>query len=322
MRIRLFLLFGLVLLSGGVLWLVLTRNTPQQEMSVSPLLDRGTETLQALDRLGQIATRLSIKEEQEIGAKIAASMGQNQQSYLENDPETNYLQGILDELTAKASLQRPTMTYKIQFLDYPVVNAFALPGGFLFVTRGLLELAQNEAELAAVIGHEMAHVDLGHCAAKIQYAEKARKVGGDLAKWFVQVGYQFYSIGYSDEQEEEADRQGARVCYEALYHPRAAIAIQKRMGETLEGKESGSTRKLDKELTHMVEDALGDYFSTHPPAKVRVANLEKALAEQKFDLQKALYLGKRNLQERTARPKTDYAEEWQIGPIPDPAVEP
>ncbi|MCB1053147.1 MAG: M48 family metalloprotease, partial [Acidobacteria bacterium] len=76
-----------------------------------------------------------------------------------NEEDQAYLRAVMETLQEGAELRRSGFSYQIFLLDLPYVNAFALPGGYVYVTRGLLAEAESEAELASVIGHEMAHVD-------------------------------------------------------------------------------------------------------------------------------------------------------------------
>ena len=117
-----------------------------------------------------------------------------------------------------ANSEMPGLPFTFTVLNSPEVNAFALPGGYVYVTRGLVALANSEAELAAVIGHEIGHVVARHTAQRYSQAVAAgvgaallgAVVGGD-AQQLAQLGSELYLAGFSREQEFEADRTGRAV---------------------------------------------------------------------------------------------------------------
>jgi len=86
-------------------------------------------------------------------------------------------------------VSRRGIRYRFHVIDSPGINAFALPGGQIFVTTGMMNFVQSEAELAAVLGHEMAHVDLRHCIERYQYEIHLRKAGAGEAGAVVEVAH-------------------------------------------------------------------------------------------------------------------------------------
>src|SRR5262249_42739442 len=125
--------------------------------------------------------------------------------------------------------ERPDIPFTFTVLDTPMVNAFALPGGYVYVTRGLIALADNEAELAGVLGHEIGHVVARHQAQRYSQSVLAglgaailgvatgSSVVGDVAG----TGAQAYIQSYSRDQEFEADMLGVRYMARAGYDPQA-----------------------------------------------------------------------------------------------------
>ncbi|MCB9965249.1 MAG: M48 family metalloprotease [Rhodospirillales bacterium] len=123
--------------------------------------------------------------------------------------------------------ERGDVTYKFFVLDSDTVNAFALPGGYVYVTRGLLSLANSEAELAAVIAHEIGHVTGRHSAERysrgVVTAIGAAVLGASIDNPNVtkalNTGTDLYLRSYSRSQESEADQLGVRYLYRAGYDP-------------------------------------------------------------------------------------------------------
>jgi predicted Zn-dependent protease len=189
------------------------------------------------------------------------------------------LQRLVGELAAVSHL--PDLPYEVYLFDTNIVNAMALPGGKFIVFQGLFDkkrgLVKNEAELAFVLGHEMAHVTCRHATEEMTrnlpadliltaisiYAEV--KEDEDLAD-IVGAAFVLYNglwvTKYSRVDELEADRIGMMYMARAGYNPQAAIDVWKRVYE--EDQDSGSVLTL---------------LSTHPPSKVRYEELEKILPE-------------------------------------------
>ena len=152
-------------------------------------------------------------------------------------------------------------------------GAFALPGGFVYLTRPLLELCDFDAdEIACVVGHEMGHVVRGHAMERITNqlltsaaARVTRIPGGLLSQWILSTGMKLLSSTYSQDQEFDADEFGARLAAAAGYDPRAAI----RAFERLQGLETDSERPL------------AQYFSSHPPLAERIERLRGLIRVRK-----------------------------------------
>ena len=104
-----------------------------------------------------------MSESQEIAIGRDADVQVKREMGLYNDPELQRYISDLGQRMAKIS-ERPTLPWQFAVVDQPAVNAFAIPGGFIYVTRGIVPFLDNEAELAGVIGHEIGHVTARHSA--------------------------------------------------------------------------------------------------------------------------------------------------------------
>ena len=161
----------------------------------------------------------------------------------------------------------PNQTYQITILNSPNINAFALPGGYLYVTRGLLALANDSAELAAVIAHEMAHVTANHGIQRQQrQAEEVLAsqvvndvLGSDPAARVALVRGKLRLAQFSRNQELEADAVGIRAIARAGYDPFAAARFQQSMAAHSALRSTNST----------VDESL-DFLASHPNAPQRI----------------------------------------------------
>lgn len=186
-----------------------------------------------------------------------------------NDPAVDaYVSGIVQRL-ARTSDQ-PDLTYRSTVLDSPLVNAFALPGGYVYVTRGLLALANDESELAGVIAHEIGHVAARHVAQRqaaaagtyIAGAVIGAVAGGSLINQALSLGSQGVLASYSRDQEYEADMLAVRYLARAGYDPEAVVDFLR----TLEAQS-----RFYADLAHVEYDsARVDWLSSHPATEDRI----------------------------------------------------
>jgi len=181
------------------------------------------------------------------------------------------LTSIVSRLVAASD--RPDLSYKITILNSPAVNAFALPNGQLYVTRGLLSLANDSAEFASVMSHEMAHVIARHAATREEQARKTEVISNvnDLLS-DPQVGAMALArskialASFSRSQEFEADAIGVGIAARAGFDPFGASRLLTSMGRNAElyaASHGGDARSLD-------------FLSSHPATPERVTNAKNA----------------------------------------------
>ena len=176
---------------------------------------------------------MSESQEIQIGRQEDIKVRQEYGVY-DNKALQQYVNEVGQRL-ARAS-HRPHLQYSFVVVDSPEVNAFALPGGYVYITRGILTYLNSEAELAAVLGHETGHVNARHSVQQIS-AATAAGVGAALLQVFVpelrnQAGDSVLNLlgnvllsGYGREHELEADRLGADYLYRTGYDPQAMIKV-------------------------------------------------------------------------------------------------
>ena len=187
-------------------------------------------------------------------------------------PAERYLDAILAKL-ASASDTPGQAAYKVTVLNTPVVNAFALPSGNLYVTRGLLALAGDASEAAAVMAHEIAHVTLRHSALRAEREREAAVISQAAAVIQnkqkgeeVRSSQRLSVASFSRQQELDADAAGVRVIARAGYDPYGASRFLTALGRSTDLRAAlyGKKKSLDF-----------DIMSTHPSTPDRVA---KAIA--------------------------------------------
>jgi predicted Zn-dependent protease len=265
-------------LTGAALIVTQRRHVfaPASPAAITTLIASGEREL---TRLPARFTRIKDEEEIRMGEEMVQRVAQLQKSGVVPD----YLQEVGARVARGAQRKLP---YRFHYLAEPhFINAFALPGGHIVVGQGLLEMMDSEDELAAVLGHEIEHVDLYHCAERLQVEAAMRKIPlGDL--WVLPV--ELFQAGYSKDQELEADRDGTPLAVQAGYSPAGALRFNEKMQSLYEsyhekrGKPSGP-------LQEVVEGGVGvliDYFRTHPPPAERVALVKRLIESNHWDATK------------------------------------
>ena len=178
---------------------------------------------------------VTMSESQEINTGRSEDQKVRQEYPPYNDPALQRYVSDIGQRLAKAS-HRANLEYRFLVVDSPQVNAFALPGGYVYITRGILSYLNSEAELAAVLGHEIGHVTARHSVQQVS-AATAANVGASILQIFVPqvrnaAGDLLVNVlggallsGYGREHELEADRLGAEYLARTGYDPQAMIKV-------------------------------------------------------------------------------------------------
>jgi predicted Zn-dependent protease len=212
---------------------------------------------------------------QEAGAKRHPGILANLGGEIENIALTDYVRRVGQKIIARTPYAQEH--WQITVVDSPIVNAFATQGGYVYITRGLLALANSEAELAAVLAHEMAHITQNHVAKREKRGNKAglgvlvgAVLGGladgkDGVKKGIQVGSKLasgYVAQFSQGQEFDADQVGQRFMIAAGYDPMAQADFLASMA---------AKRDLEAEIAGRAYNPNQvDFFATHPATGDRV----------------------------------------------------
>ncbi len=212
----------------------------------------------------------AIKVEHEVGRDLAHEI--RNQLGPGRDPQ---IEQMLNDVGRKvvACVANKSRIFSFETVEGAEPNAFALPGGFIFVTNSLVELCRrNEDEVAFILGHEMGHVIRGHAMNRIvsdsaiAAASRVAPVRGVLSGWLRKVGVQFLESTYSQELESEADQLGVRLMAAAGFDPRGSLELFGRLAKLKSAPD---------------EFDVGSYFSSHPPFNVRIENINLQLRKRR-----------------------------------------
>ena len=217
--------------------------------------------------------RVAMTPEQEVnlGYQSAPQMAAQMGGLSRNTQAVALVQRVGESLVRQSVAARSPYKFSFHVLADPkTVNAFALPGGPVFITEGLLRQLKSEAELAGVLGHEIGHVIARHSSERLAKQQLTQSLLGALVVGSgdyttAQIGQMvggMINMKYGREDELESDALGIRIMAEAGYDPRGMIRVMEVLA-----KASGGSRQPE-------------FFSTHPAPENRAERLKEAIAKQ------------------------------------------
>jgi predicted Zn-dependent protease len=226
-------------------------------------------------RVGAQLFGISEQQEIQIGREVERRMAQ-QYGFADASPQIQRVTTIGLRL-ARVS-ERPNLPWTYHIIRGAVVNSFAAPGGFIFVTQGMLRFVQSDDELAFVLGHETTHVAHRHA---VQLAQRAMELqlgaaivtqvlfGGSLGAYELsQVGAALIGAKYSRDKEAEADHYGVIYMRKAGWNPLAALTFFKRLAAS----------------EHAQPSAFAHAFEDHPDTPARIAAIQTELHDMGYDV--------------------------------------
>ena len=213
------------------------------------------------------------KEEKQLGEQVSQKL-RDRFGVMQDEKVTKYLT-LVGSLMAQNS-RRPTLDWQFIVLDTDGVNAYAAPGGYVHVTRGLLGLMKNEAELAGVLGHELTHITEKHTVKAIQN-QKGISIVGDaagggslrdqfIAKLAAAAFNKIFEGEFSRNDENESDKIGAQIANKVGYVPTGLADVLKKIDARNSGRDSRN----------------GGWFASHPDTADRLSNNDKQIKAEKL----------------------------------------
>ena len=222
-----------------------------------------------------VACAIGDEQEKEIGANAAAQV--EREVPLVKDPEISaFITSFASSLATRSDDRDREWRFRV--VDSEQINAFALPGGFVYVNRGLIERASTASELAGVLGHEIAHVLLRHSAERLEKAQKTN-VGvtvvcgltnlcsSEAARVAINVGGAALFARFSRRDELEADSAAVGIVTRAGYNPNGIATMFASLLETRQQR----------------PDIVAGWFGTHPLEEARIAVVKQVIAASGID---------------------------------------
>jgi beta-barrel assembly-enhancing protease len=243
-------------LISALVALSLCLSTPLPSYAVDwfPLLIRGVQVLQL--------SNISERQELELGRQMNAEIVNSQVRLYNNSQVNRYVQEIGQRLVP--SSDRPKLKYTFQVVDDDSINAFATTGGFVYIHKGLLKAAENEAELASVLAHEMGHIGGKHLVKQMRQqalaSGAATALGVDRSQ-AVALGVNLaLNLPRSRQDEFDADKRGLKTLGNAGYAQSGMVSFMQKL---LNSKSSSPS-----------------FLSTHPATSDRISTLKRSINMQ------------------------------------------
>lgn len=235
----------------------------------NPTLTAISQSVNLATKAADVLLPITYEEETAIGQAIALQVISRYGEVVNNPALTTYV-NLVGRSVAN-TCDRPGIPYRFAVLNHDSLNAFAAPAGYIFVTKGLVNAAKNEAELAAVLGHEIAHVSTKHILSIIQRSKQIAGVTEGGLEYFKQDPSKFKGVidealkklldeGLDRDKELEADRLGVVFAARAGYDPTAYAALLARM-RTIKGDDLA-------------------LFKSHPNFSERITVIQELVAQQ------------------------------------------
>lgn len=282
-----------------------TINKSSLEINISDVIDAADEIeedkklFQNFQKEMEENQDITPENEYYIGRSVAATILKKYPLYTKAPEFVNYLNRICAAITVNSDNPYLYKGYKVAILDTDEINAMATPGGHIFISRGLINCTDSEDALAAVIAHEVAHIQLNHCMNSIKssrtnetiqknvaavveakterYGSENQVVSDEDIKSFLSYVYSgadaLIEKGFPSAQEYEADKKALELMSGAGYDPNAMIDM---------------LNQIEKK-----SDAKSGWGTTHPKPKDRIKNVTKVISKSSFT-----YTDKSKRQER------------------------
>ncbi|MCE5972548.1 M48 family metalloprotease [Sinirhodobacter sp. WL0062] len=281
------------LVLGGVL---IAANPPRYKVDLQTLSEIWADVFRDLDAAAR-SVRISTPMEVELGREISERFWDSPGSV----EAQKYVESV--GLRLSRHVQRQNIPWTFHVVNQRYANAWAILGGQVYITQGMLDLIGSEAELAAILGHEMAHVDLYHCVNRVQNRLVLEKLGLDAIGAVLGFAEDFVGVGYSEVQEREADRQGMLLAASAGYSPLKSFDTYYKFYLKYEADDEAQRPSggPEGEVLKSLGGFLSDYFATHPPFVDRLEALRALLASNSPNWEgRRFYIGARSYQRMQA----------------------
>jgi predicted Zn-dependent protease len=275
---RILALVAILLIAGAALYFAQRRR--QDSVSVNAVVDAASDWQRDLTRVPMHFTRISDDQEMRIGDELAQQYASAQPTQTAEMAATTAMERYVNEVGGRvAAHARRKLAFRFHLIpNVEMINAFALPGGHVFVGQGLLDQMTSEDELAFVLGHEIEHIDHYHAVERVQIEAQLNKLNLDIVAAVAQIPISLWQDGYSKDQEFEADREGLRIAAAAGYSPQGAVNMLERWTK-LRSEYVIHAETPTGELSQLAIEGLNGYFRTHPLPSERLAQANEIIVQ-------------------------------------------
>lgn len=292
-KLRAFFFLSIIFALAAVTILLIQQPVqPPLSRSLSNLLQELGKPLKSADRAISCILPIDEIDEKMLGEEMKATLAQIS---IQDEATVQYLNSLMQSF--REEIHSP-FEYTV-FLIENGPNACALPGGVICVTTGLMELLESEAELVAILGHEIGHIERGHLFDAARGEMLRRKIdAGSIASYASAVIHSMMHFAFSKSQEDEADEFGFRLLVKKQYDPFAMSAAFEKIAN-------------HQQFGQQPLGVIDDFFATHPHIALRMEKFSSRAELWKANYpNEKWYSGKKNFANRISRLEKDYSEEW------------
>ncbi len=260
------------------------RRTERTPVSANALLNMAADAQRDLARAPMRLTHISDAEEIRIGDELAGHYAmQTQKLTAEEQGLEKYIMRVGSTVGVHAHRRLP---YRFHLLpDRALFNAFSLPGGHVYIGRGLVDLLTTEDELANILAHEVEHIDHYHCAERVQVDARLKKLRLDAVGALLQIPLELWETGYHKDEEMEADREGMHLAVLSGYSPYGAVSVFERLAK-LHKEYVIHAENPEQELSELAIQSMTGYFRSHPLPSERLALANNLIAQEHWENRK------------------------------------
>lgn len=291
-----FFLFLILGIGSTIAILIMEPAQPPFSRTLAPFFQELGKPIKSVDRAISRVFPIDEIDEKMLGDEIKLRLARMAASHSpEEEATVRYLNSLIGFTTAESA--KP-FKYEV-FLIEGSPNACAMPGGVICVTKGLMNILESEAELLAILGHEIGHIERGHLFDAARGEMLRRKIqSSSVPAYASEVIQMVVATTFNKTQEDEADEYGFRTLLKKGYDPFAmSSSFEKLLPRT------SSNQKMT--------DPFNDFFSTHPYMELRIEKFRSRakLWKGKYPVEKG-YIGKKNFADRATRFEANYPDEW------------
>ncbi|HTQ62923.1 MAG TPA: M48 family metalloprotease [Candidatus Solibacter sp.] len=257
------------------------RRPKATPVSANAIVDMAADAQRDLTRIPMHFTRISDAQEIEIGRQLSTQYsGRIMKLTPEEEALDKYVRRVGGTVAAHAHRHLPYSFHLIP--DQNMINAFSLPGGPVYIGKGMLDQMETEDELAVILGHEVEHIDHYHCIERMQIEAKLKNLNLQIVGQFLQIPLEFWQAGYHKDEEFEADREGTQLAVAAGYSPFGAVKIFTRLSK-LSNEYVIHAQNPEEELSELAIQSLEGYFRSHPQPSERLDQINRLIAEEHWE---------------------------------------
>jgi len=280
-RAVLFPVLFLVLAASAAAIYFAQRREKASHVSANAILELAADAQRDITRVPMHLTRISDEEEIAIGRQLSSQyLSIDQPLSAEQKALQAYVRRVGGAVAVHAHRALP---YEIRLIpDRNLINAFALPGGPVYIGEGMTELMLSEDELANVLAHEVEHIDHYHCVERFQLEARLKHLNLEAVGALLQLPLSLWEVGYHKDEELEADREGMFLAVQAGYSPYGAVKTFERFAR-LHKEYVIHAQTPEEELSELAIQSLSGYFRTHPLPSERIEQANRIIAEQHWE---------------------------------------